>query len=63
MTPSELKQLRGRLDFTQPELAEAIGVHPMTVSKWERGAQSIPEPVAKLIQRMVVERRPTKRKR
>jgi len=62
MTPSELKQLRGRLDFTQPELAEAIGVHPMTVSKWERGAQGIPEPVAKLVQRMVEERR-VKRKR
>jgi molybdopterin-binding protein len=31
------KALRARLGLTQAELAELVGAHPMTVSKWERG--------------------------
>jgi hypothetical protein len=34
-TPSRL--LRERLELTQAELAYMLGVHAMTVSKWERG--------------------------
>jgi molybdopterin-binding protein len=29
--------LRARLNVTQTKLARLIGVHPMTVSRWERG--------------------------
>lgn len=32
-----LKPLRTRLDLSQAELGELLGVHAMTVSKWERG--------------------------
>lgn len=32
-----LKRLRARLGLSQSELAELVGVHAMTVSKWERG--------------------------
>ena len=32
-----LALLRSRLGLTQPRLARLAGVHPMTVSKWERG--------------------------
>ena len=32
-----LKSLRLRLDLSQKELGELLGVHVMTVSKWERG--------------------------
>ena len=32
-----LKALRGRLDLSQKELGQLLGVHEMTVSKWERG--------------------------
>lgn len=32
-----LKPLRVRLDLSQKELAKLLGVHVMTVSKWERG--------------------------
>ncbi len=32
-----LKALRSRLDVSQKELGEMVGVHAMTVSKWERG--------------------------
>ena len=34
---SSLKTLRARLGLSQEELAGLLGVHPMTVSKWERG--------------------------
>jgi molybdopterin-binding protein len=32
-----LKSLRQRLDLSQKQLGEMLGVHVMTVSKWERG--------------------------
>lgn len=32
-----LKPLRARLGLSQAELAAVVGVHSMTVSKWERG--------------------------
>src|SRR4051794_15533499 len=32
-----LKNLRVRLNLSQKELGELLGVHVMTVSKWERG--------------------------
>jgi transcriptional regulator with XRE-family HTH domain len=43
MSGDELKQRRESLGFTQGQLAEALGVDIMTVSRWERGARSIPE--------------------
>lgn len=46
MTPKQLARLRERLDWSQERLAEALDVHKMTVSKWERGAQPIPEMAA-----------------
>ena len=33
----DIRSLRRRASLTQVELAEFVGVHPMTVSKWERG--------------------------
>jgi molybdopterin-binding protein len=35
-----LKSLRERLNLSQRELGELLGVHVMTVSKWERGVLS-----------------------
>ena len=49
MTGEGLCQLRRRLGFTQVELAEQLGVHPITVSKWETGVHKVPTPVAKLL--------------
>jgi len=39
MTPSkeQIIEIRRKLDFTQVQLAQLLGVHPLTVSKWERG--------------------------
>ena len=42
MTGAELKVWRERRELQQSELAELLGVHAMTVSKWERGVQAIP---------------------
>ena len=36
-TGSSTRSLREALDLTQAELAAVLGVHAMTISKWERG--------------------------
>jgi len=38
-----------RLRLTQAQLAAKLGVHEMTVSRWERGTGQVPVPVARLI--------------
>lgn len=42
MTASAIATTRKRLDLTQVELATLVGVHPLTVSKWERGTATPP---------------------
>jgi transcriptional regulator with XRE-family HTH domain len=46
----ELKQIRDSLGMSQAALAEALGVRPNTVARWERGESSIPSTVEKLAQ-------------
>jgi DNA-binding transcriptional regulator YiaG len=41
------------LGLKQSELAERLGVHPMTVSRWERGIGSISRPVEQLVRMFV----------
>ena len=42
MTNAELKSLRTRLGLTQAALAEAVGVVPNTLARWERGELGVP---------------------
>ena len=42
MKNTELKSLRSRLGLTQAALAEAVGVVPNTLARWERGELGIP---------------------
>ena len=42
MNGDELRQRREGLGMTQEQLANALGVNTMTVSRWERGVRSIP---------------------
>jgi transcriptional regulator with XRE-family HTH domain len=46
LTPAELKRLRLRLDLTQTELADQLGVARNTVTRWETGARKIAPPIA-----------------
>jgi transcriptional regulator with XRE-family HTH domain len=43
MNAAEIKELRGRLGLNQVEFAQLVGVHPITVSKWERN-EAAPTP-------------------
>ena len=43
-------RIRKRLGFSQRQMAEALRVHPMTVSAWERGRQPIPGPAEALME-------------
>ena len=49
MTAAEVRRVRMRLRLTQAQLAAKLGVHEMTVSRWERGTGQGPAPVARLI--------------
>jgi putative transcriptional regulator len=37
MTAAEVSAVRNQLGLSQVQLAQLLGVHPLTVSKWERG--------------------------
>ncbi len=49
MTGSEVRRIRRRLGLTQTQFAKRVGVHLVTVSRWERGEMGIRESAAKLI--------------
>ena len=42
MTPKQLQSWRMKAGLSQPALAALLGVHPLTVSKWERAENGIP---------------------
>lgn len=42
MEPAELKEVRARLGFSQEELAIALGMHRLSVLRWEAGLHKIP---------------------
>jgi transcriptional regulator with XRE-family HTH domain len=58
--PDELQRIREALGMTQAELADELGVHRVTVARWETGDRTIPEPVARLILRIRDERKKRK---
>lgn len=43
MNPQDITRTRKLLGLTQEEFARLFDVHPITVSKWERGV-SVPSP-------------------
>jgi transcriptional regulator with XRE-family HTH domain len=46
MSAGDLKERREALGLTQQGLADRIGVHVRTISKWERGVYAVPAIVA-----------------
>ena len=53
----QLRAIRQELGLTQAGLAEAIGVRPNTVARWERGEIGISEPTARLVEKIAAERK------
>ena len=49
MTGTDVQRLRWKLGLTQAELAARLGVHALTVSRWERGQVRVTEPMARLL--------------
>ncbi len=49
MKGKELRAIRKRLKVSQAELAKRLGVHRVTVAKWEIGTNPVPEMAAKLM--------------
>jgi transcriptional regulator with XRE-family HTH domain len=53
MRGNSLKRKRKALGLTQRTLAERIGVHRITIAKWETGVEPIPKSIALLIDLLV----------
>jgi DNA-binding transcriptional regulator YiaG len=53
MQATEVRRLRKRLGLTQARFGRLLGVHRVTVTRWESGATEVQAPMAKLI-RMIV---------
>lgn len=42
MSGDDLRRMRARLGMTQARLAGVLGVHPVTVARWEAGRWPVP---------------------
>lgn len=62
MTGSEVRRLREALGVTQPELAEELGVHPITISRWERDKARVPTAAARLLTMLAQAKRSRRRR-
>ena len=49
MTGTGVQRLRRKLGLTQAELAARVGVHKLTVSRWECDRVRVSEPMARLL--------------
>jgi DNA-binding XRE family transcriptional regulator len=52
MDAQTFKTHRKRLHATQTELAAALGVHRVTLARWETGVIPVPSAHARLVERM-----------
>jgi len=55
MKNKRLRKVRKKLGLSQAQLGKVMGVHPLTVSKWERGAATPEGATAQLLK--VIDRR------
>jgi DNA-binding transcriptional regulator YiaG len=53
MQSGDVRRSRKRLGLTQAKFARLLGVHRVSVARWESGATEVQVPMAKLI-RMIV---------
>jgi DNA-binding transcriptional regulator YiaG len=57
MSAAEIKRCRKALGLKQTELAERLGVHVITVSRWERGTTPISHATGELLKLWVKQMR------
>jgi DNA-binding XRE family transcriptional regulator len=60
MKPAELKEARVCLGFTQEQLAIELGVHRLSVIRWEAGMHRIPTMLALAIKQLDREHHPAR---
>src|SRR5262249_9647058 len=56
MTPDEVRRARKALGLSQSKFAELLGVHLVTVKKWETGAQGLRTTSERLIRVLIAQR-------
>ena len=57
MKSAEVRRIRSRLGLSQERFARLVGVHRVTVARWETDAVRVVPPVAKLL-RMLGRKKP-----
>lgn len=55
MSGKQLHKIRKQLEWTQAQLAQAVGVSRNTVARWERDEVGVGEPAARLVRRILIE--------
>jgi transcriptional regulator with XRE-family HTH domain len=50
LSPGEIKTIREALGMSQVKFASLLGVHPLTVSRWERGEVTPDGATARLLE-------------
>ena len=55
MEPKHVRRVRKALGLTQSQFAELLGVHLVTVKKWETGAQGLRSTSERLIRLLVAQ--------
>ena len=55
LNAGELKRFRSALALAQGQLANQLGVRRVTEARWEAGIRGIPEPAARLLERLCVD--------
>ena len=63
MTPDEVRHARKVLGLSQSKFAALLGVHLVTVKKWETGAQRLRTTSERLIRLLVEQAQPKARRR
>jgi len=56
VTGKQLKRIRLAMELEQTELAKKLGVHSVTVSRWETSASPVPKAIALLVRLMAKEK-------
>lgn len=60
MNPNTVKRIRRQVGLTQAELAANLGVHRITIAKWEAGTLVVPKMAATLLRQYEQLRGPTR---